>query len=297
MIQGRFNRCSRFAAAILISLGWPAAGHATLYVIVLDKQGITIASDSRRITITGQEIKTSDGFEKVIALGPKLAFMSSGLTEIAIGTSVVRASQLVRKSYAESLRRDQNVSVKALAVTFGRLTTKRLNEMSCSQKARVAFLLRSFFRAQDNQVMEAIIAGLEGDGGFKAETVDFYLSPRVSSSLEALQFEWTVHEAIADDNPRVILSGEVSVLQSALQDGAPPIGHLPSFEAWWQALHQPKHLDASDTAEALLNLAIKYPPQNQPRLGYPIFVYTLNAQDGLRRVRIVPEGKSVDLPH
>jgi hypothetical protein len=302
MIRGRFQRLSyvrrisRFAAAILVSLGWPTSGHATLYVIVLDRQGITIASDSRRITVTAQEIRSSDGLEKVIPLGPKLAFMSSGLTEISIGTTVVRPSQLVRKSYAELLRRYQNVSVKDLAISFGRLTAKRLHEMSCPQKARVSLLLQTL-GAPDNQVMEAIIAGLEGAANFKVETIDFYLSRMALSSVEVLQFDWTIHESVPDDNPRVILSGEISVLKSAFQDGASPIGHLPSFTAWWQALQQGKHLDATATAEALLNLAIQYSSPNQTRLGYPIFVYTLNAQDGLRRLRIVPEGRSVDLPH
>jgi hypothetical protein len=232
----------------------------------------------------------------VIPLGPKLAFMSSGLTEITIGTSAVRPSELVRKSYAESLRRDQSVSAKDLAISFGRLTTERLNEMSRSQRARVALLLRNF-GAPDNQVMEAIIAGLEGDGNFKVETVDFYLSPRVLGSVGVSQFHWTSHEAVADDNPRVILSGEIGVLKSALEDGAPPIGCLPSFKAWWLALRQGRRLDSTATAEALPNLAIKYSPPNQTRLGYPIFVYALNAQDGLRRIRIVPEGESVNLPH
>lgn len=295
--QDRHHRLSRVAVAICAFLCWPPLGHATLYVLVLDKQGITIASDSRRITIALQEIKASDGFEKVIPLGSKLAFMTSGLTEMAIGTSDVRPAQQVRKAYAELLRRDENFSVRDLAVSFGRLTTKRLNEMSCSQKARVASLLRSLFGAQDNQVTEAMIAGLEGDGSFKVETVDFYLSPRTRQTLEGFQFDWTLHEAIADGSPRVILSGEIGVLKGALQNGAPPIGSLPSFAAWWQALHQGKQLDAAATAEALLNLAIKYSPAKEGRLGYPIFVYTLNARDGFRRLRIVPEGKSVALPH
>lgn len=295
--QERRCRISRLALAIGASLCWPPSGDATLYVLVLDKQGITIASDSRRITIALQEIKASNGVEKVIPLGSKLAFMSSGLTEIAIGASDVRPAQLVRKAYTELLRRDEHFSVRDLAVSFGRLATKRLNEMSCTQKIRVGSLLRSLFGAQDNQVMEAMIAGLEGDGSFKVETVDFYLSPRLIETLEGFQFDWTLHEAIADDSPRVILSGEIGVLKGALQKGAPPIGSLPSFAAWWQALHQGKQLDAAATAEALLNLAIKYSPAKEGRLGYPIFVYTLNARDGFRRLRIVPEGKSVALPH
>ena len=226
--QDRRYRLSRLAVATCAFLCWPPLGHATLYVLVLDKQGITIASDSRRITIALQEIKASDGFEKVIPLGSKLAFMSSGLTEIAIGTSDVRPAQLARKAYTELLRRDANFSVKDLAVSFGRLTTKQLDGMSCSQKIRVASLLRRVLGAQDDEVMEAMIAGLEDDGSFKVETVDFYLSPRVIETLEGFQFDWTLHEAIADDSPRVILSGEIGVLQ-----GRPPewrtAHRLPAF--------------------------------------------------------------------
>ncbi len=69
MTKSRFNRLSRVVAALLTCFVWPTTGHATLYVIVLNRQGIAIASDSRHITLEGKKITTSDGVEKLVSLG------------------------------------------------------------------------------------------------------------------------------------------------------------------------------------------------------------------------------------
>jgi hypothetical protein len=61
-------------------------------------------------------------------------------------------------------------------------------------------------------------------------------------------------------------------------------------------MHEGRQVNAAQTAEALLNLAIKYSPPDQTRLGYPIFVYTLDGGNGLKKIKTVPKGKAVDLP-
>jgi hypothetical protein len=80
MIQSNSKRMSTLAIALLVSLLWPTEGNATLYVIVLNRRGIAIASDSRHITFEGGKFKTADGVEKLVSLGADMAFMSSGLT-------------------------------------------------------------------------------------------------------------------------------------------------------------------------------------------------------------------------
>jgi hypothetical protein len=296
MIQRRFNRLWKLAITMLISLCWPTAGQATLYVIVLNRQGIAIASDSRRMMLEGGQIKTLDGVEKVIALGTRVAFMSSGLTEISTATSTIRPSQLVRTCYANLLKGGRRVSIKDLSTAYAKLATEHLNRLSDSEKAAVASLVREF-GSQNNQVMESIITGIDIDGSPRVETIDFYLSRPSLTHAGVLRFEWSIDEAMATEVPRVILSGEVGVLRSAFQDGATPISELPSVQACSQAMHEGKQVNAAQSAEALLNLAIEYSPPGQTRLGYPIFVYTLNQGSGLRKIRTVPKGKAVDLPH
>jgi hypothetical protein len=188
------------------------------------------------------------------------------------------------------------VSIKDLSTAYAKLATDQLNRLTDSEKAAVESLARQF-GSQNNQIMESIITGIGIDGRPKVETVDFYLSRPFPGRGDVLRFEWNLDEAVATEAPRVILSGEVSVLRNAFEDGATPISRLPSVQAWSQAMHEGRQINAAQTAEALLNLAIKYSPPDQTRLGYPIFVYTLNGRSGLRKIRTVPKGKAVDLPH
>jgi hypothetical protein len=296
MIQSNSKRTSKFGIALFASLLWPTQGHATLYVIVLNKQGIAIASDSRHITLEGGTFKTLDGVEKVVALGANMAFMSSGLTEISFATSEIQPSHLVQTCYADLLKGAQQVSITDLATAYAKLTTQQLNRLSDSEKAAVNSLVQQL-GSQNNQVMESIITGIDLNGSPKVETVDFYLARPSPAYPDILRFEWNLDEAIATEGPRVILSGEVGVLRSAFQDGATPITELPSVKAWSDAMHEGKQVNAAQTAEALLNLAIRYSPPDQTRLGYPIFVYTLEGSSGLKKIRTVPKGKAVDLPH
>ncbi len=295
MIQSDSKRTSKLAIALLLSFIWPAEGHATLYVIVLNRQGIAIASDSRHITLEGGKFETSDNVEKVFSLGSNMAFMSSGLTEISGATSEIQPSQLVQTCYADLFKGVQRVSIKDLATAYAKLTTEQLNRLSDSEKAAVNSLVRQF-GSPNNQVMESIITGIDLDGNPKVETIDFYLSRPSPAYPDVLRFEWNVDEAIATEASRVILSGEVGVLRSAFQDGATPISELPSVKAWSDAMHEGRQVNAAQTAEALLNLAIKYSPPDQTRLGYPIFVYTLDGGSGLKKIKTVPKGKAVDLP-
>jgi hypothetical protein len=296
MIRRLFKGLLSVAATTFVFFCWPSIGQATLYVIVFDKREIAIASDSRRMIFEGGQIKKLDSAEKVIGLGTRLAFMSSGVTEISTATSMIRPSQLVRACYADPHKGTQQVSIRDLSTTYAKLATEQLNRLSDPEKAAVDSLVRQF-GSQNNEVMESIITGIDLDGSPKVETIDFYLSRPSPVYPDVLRFEWNLDEAIATEAPRVILSGEVDVLRSAFQDGATPISELPSVKAWSQAMHEGRQINAAQTAEGLLNLALKYSPPDQTRLGYPIFVYTLDGGGGLKKIRTVPKGKAVDLPH
>ncbi len=280
---------------VLALLCFATSGQATVYVIVLDNREIAIASDSRRVLIDGNRITTADSVEKVIPLGTKLAFMSSGMSEISGATSAVQPSELVRTCYSDLVKRTRRVSIKALATAFARLTTNHLNQLTDSEKAAVVSLVHRF-GSQNSQVTESIIAGLDRDRILNVETVDFYVSSSAAAGNGGLRFDWNLDEAVAKPNPRVILSGEVTVLKSAFQDDASPIRQIPSFEPWARAMEEGKQVNEAQTAEALVDLTIKYSSPHGGRLGYPIFVYKLDVKNGFRRLRTVPSGKAVDLP-
>src|SRR5258708_2242100 len=119
-------------------------------------------------------------------------------------------------------------------------------------------------------MMESLIVAIDADGIPKVETIDFYLSKPSPARSDLIRFEWRLEEAVATVAPRVILSGEVAVLRNAFQNGDSQIAQLPSVQAWSRDLQEGKQVDSAKTAEAMVDLAIRYAPPEQTRLGYPI---------------------------
>jgi hypothetical protein len=283
----------RKAVAIGALLCCPQPGYATLYVIVMDRRGISIAADSRRIVVENAAARTVDGVEKVIRLGPKVAFMSSGVTDISVATARVRPALIARHLYADFSRAHHGGSLHDLSLIYAKATTKQLNALTRDERSAIASLADEVSNSSA-QLLESIIAGVDGDGNLKVETIDVYVSAR---ETDGVTFGWNAKESVAAEMLRVIFSGEVSALRSAFEDASAPLSRLPSFQSWAEAMQDGKPVDLTRTAEALLNLAIEYSPPKQTRLGYPIFVYGLTPGAGLRRVRVVSRGNAMDLPH
>jgi hypothetical protein len=141
--------------------------------------------------------------------------------------------------------------------------------------------------------MECLFAGHDADDKLKTETVDLYLG---LSAAESQSFTYLVDESVGSDSPHLILSGEVATLKAAFKDTQSPVGSLPSFQKWDRAF-QSHRVNSEATVEAPVDLAIKYSPQGPTGLiGYPIYVYRLDAAGGLKRVRVVSRGHAVPLP-
>jgi hypothetical protein len=138
-----------------------------------------------------------------------------------------------------------------------------------------------------------MFAGVDAEGSLKIETIDVY---PLDSHAAILHFAFHSQEVAGAESPRLILSGQVGALQSGFQDPQSPIAVLPAFRAW-AAAFQTRHLDPARTAEALLALAIKYPPVGvKQRLGYPIHVYVVNTVQGFKKLKTVREGQAASLP-
>ena len=184
--------------------------------------------------------------------------------------------------------------MKDLAVKFAETTTEKLNRSSDSDKLGVGALARQL-GSSNGQVLEGIFAGADQDLALKTETVDIYLSPDGQNGTPV--FKWIRYEAIGIEQPHLILSGGIQVLQSALQSGSPPIAQLPSYQIWAQSF-QVKPMDPVQTVEALANLGIQYAPPREPQsVGYPIFVYRLKAGGVFRKLKTVAQGKALGLPN
>jgi hypothetical protein len=279
---------------VLVAFLLPQPIHATLYVIVLDKQEIAIASDGKRtFYLRGELSPVFKTTEKVTKLGPKLAFMCSGLVEIETLTVAIRPSEIARAAYMKHAGvGDSLFAISELANEFGKTIADQLDELSPEGRNQI-LALKGLFDGQAPQIFECMFAGVDGDGALKIETVDVY---PLDSHAAVLHFAFHSEEAVGSESPRLILSGQVVALQSGFQDPQSPIALLPAFRAWTEAF-QKRHIDSARTAEALLALAIKYPPLGvKQRLGYPIHVYVINSNEGFKKLKTVCEGHAASLP-
>jgi len=181
-----------------------------LYAIVLDEHEIAIASDGKWVTVSGDNsTPVSRLEEKVVRLGPRLAFMCTGLTEIDSRTVKIRSAELAKELYSVFRAphvRDHMMAV--LAGAFGQGMSKRLNQLSPEQKSRI-FFLREQFAAPGQELLECVLAGRDADNKLKTETVDVYLD---LSAAQSQSFTYLVDESIGNDSPHLILSGEVTTL-------------------------------------------------------------------------------------
>jgi len=242
----------------------------TLHVIVVDNRGISIAAGSRHVIRDGKTVKTLDAFEKVIPLGTRLAFMSSGLTEISIASSEIRPAQIARRCYADLFKGDHRTSIKDLCTSYAKLTNEQLNRLTDPEKTTVESLMQQL-GALNNQMMESVIADVDSDGSLRVETIDFYLSRPSPAHADVFRFDSNLSEAIANEAPRMILSGEINILKRAFENASTTIGQPPSFEAWVEAMRDGRLINTAESDETLLSLAIKYSPPAQTQLGHPIW--------------------------
>jgi hypothetical protein len=273
---------------------FPITADATLYVIVLDKGEIAIASDGKWLTVSGDNsAPVSHLEEKVVRLGPRLAFMCSGLTEIDTATVKIHAADLAKELYSvHGTKQVFDHTMTVLAGAFGQNMSERLNQLSPEQKNRILFF-RQQVATSGRELLECVLAGRDADNKLKTETVDVYLE---LSAAQNQPFTYHVDESIASDSPHLILSGEVTTLKAGFEDTQSPLGSLPSFQKWERAF-QSHRMNPEATAEALVDLAIKYSPHGSTALlGYPIYVYRLDATGSLKRIRVVSRARAVPLP-
>ena len=215
------------------------------------------------------------------------------MTEIDTATVKIHAADLAKE--LDSVHRTKQVfdhTMAVLAGAFGRSMSEGLNQLSPEQKNRI-LSVRQQFSTSGRELMECIFAGRDADNELKTETVDVYPD---WSAAQTQSFAYHVDESIGGDSPHLILSGDVTTLKAGFEDPQSPLGSLPSFEKWARVF-QSRRMNSEATAEALVDLAIKYSPHGSTALlGYPIYVYRLDATGILKRIRVVSRGHAVPLP-
>ena len=196
------TKCSRrwHALWVLVAFLLPQPVHATLYVIVLDKQEIAIASDgSRTIYTSGELLPVSKTIEKVTKLGSKLAFMCSGLVEIETATVDIRPSEIARNVYVKHAAVGAPLfAINELANEFGKTIADQLDELSPEGRSQI-LALKGKFDGQAPQIFECMFAGVDADGALKIETVDVY---PLDSHAAVLQFAFHSEEAVGSGRSR-----------------------------------------------------------------------------------------------
>ena len=169
----RLGRILTAAVALVALVFSPLSAEATLYVIVLDKRQIAIASDGKWLVVSGDSSRpVSQIKEKVIRLSSGLAFMCDGLTEIDTTTVKIHAADLAKQLNHEYQSQDgSNHLIAVLAGAFGQVMSDRLNQLSPEQRNQV-FAIRQRLTTPGRQLLECLFAGRDPDNKLKIETVD-----------------------------------------------------------------------------------------------------------------------------
>ena len=139
----------------------PQPVQATLYVIILDRQEIAIASDGKRaFYLRGEFSLVSKTTEKVTKLGSKLAFMCSGLVEITTAKATIRPTEIARSVYVKQAAEDASLlPMNELANKFGKTTTDQLDGLTPEGKNQM-LALKGQLDGQAPQIFECIFVGL-----------------------------------------------------------------------------------------------------------------------------------------
>jgi len=259
-------------------------GFGTLIVVVLSKDEVAIATDSRVTTVGGTEPRIVDGQEKVHAVAPHVVFFGTGIDRIydKSGRTSIGLVEVAERVGATNPGED----IQSLAHRFAEATERDIRRIVTpadlsviAERVRVLGLPNMF---------EVTFAGMDPNGSMACLTV------RCKWVDNQLRWDYELEVGRADQ--QVFFFGESQALREAVNNPSSPLGQQGIFRRWLAAYRGNRWLDGPTVAEALLALGIAYlPPSLRTHVGYPLYVYRMDSH-GVRRLRVVPAGAACSLP-
>ncbi|MGH9429489.1 MAG: hypothetical protein ACRD2L_24650, partial [Terriglobia bacterium] len=269
----------------------------TLFVVLFGENQIVIATDSRQTETKGSTSLVRDGVEKIVELQPTIAFLPSGLDRLRVDDDPVFDAGLVaRRVFDRFQKSGAPLAFRELAIAFGK---EVCNELSRLPQVELLALKEEAERLEASILLESAFVGADVDGELKLLAVRIRLeglsTPAGSQSVEPM---WHLGKPNTHGTTYVRFLGAAKALEEGLSNPNAPLLNDPEYKGWIESRRRGKELDPVLTAEALAKLVILHAnEESRKKVGFPIFVYSLNMRDGLKRVKVTRECDAAQLPN
>ena len=252
----------------------------TLFVIVLEADKITIASDSRTVTLRGEY---RNGIEKVKKLDGSIAFLLTGFSTVTYEKRGEKHSfdlyEIAEDITGELRQSGKALELNKLADSFASVANKRVRD--AASNLGIQLFQR---RTPDGGFLDATFAGLDTDGTFKVVTVHFKFIEveRTNRTIEGrLRIDISENRAVQGRQEFIFL-GHSQAIREAISNPQSPLHNLPVV----QAVASPGLVDPVAAAESLVDLGIRYAlPESKSYLGFPVYVHVIDKPNGLRQLK------------
>lgn len=255
----------------------------TIIICSLQEDAIYIASDSRIYSPGKIGNKIKDSVEKVIKIKDDLIFAVAGVERIndRYGNLRIKLAFIAKQAItSDSLIVIANKFIEIFDKEKLKIPIEELNE-----------IIKMAKNTGQDGLFDAIFAGKDKDGKLKIVTVICDFTDN--------KLNYRIELDIAGPKAELTFLGSTYALKEAFNNPESSIGQNRNFKKWHSSTYKEgKKFDMADVVEGLVDFGIRYiPPQHSIDVGYPIYVYKIDKQNGFEKLKESSQKNAVILPY
>lgn len=259
--------------------------HGTFAVTILESNQVVVAIDSR-VTKNqiGQPDEFQDGSEKVIPLSQQVAFFVTGANSFSTRTdtnSLVATARAVAAGWAGE---NKPLPLEHVANEFKMRVARDLSRLTAGD----VYLLHAVaMKDGGNAVFDAVFTGQDTDAFFKLFRVACRSRASTNENGRGAYLSFDTIEEPRAGRQKLLLLGPAKLLGTGWDDPKSPLA--PAI----RQIRSSHVFLAEPVGAALVDFGLRqYADQPNAPVGYPIFVYTVDAK-GFRMTRKIKRGEPV----
>ena len=252
---------------------------------VLESNQVVVAIDSRVTkNAVGQPDAFSDGSEKVTPLSRQVAFFVTGAGSFSTRdytNALVTTAQDVAAGWA---RENQPLPLEHVANEFKMRVARDLSRLT---PADVHLLYEVAMKDGGSTVFDAVFTGQDADGSFRLFRVACRSRASTNENGRVAYLSFDTVQEHRTGRQKLLLLGPSKLFGTGWDDPKSPLA--PAI----RQIKSSNVLLAEPTGAALVDFGLRqYADQPDSPVGYPIFVYTIDAK-GFRMTRKIKQGEPV----
>ena len=272
------------AASLSVTRGL-CSQHGTLAVAILETNQIVIAIDSRMTTKErGKNNRVQDGMEKVVGLSSHVAFFVTGTVALSNRRETNSLLVIAKALAAEWQKENRKLQLEELANEFKARASNALSRLTMGD---INALHLDSLKQGGTNLFTAAFAGQDTDATLKLFRVICSTAVETNRGYIDARLTFEVREEKRRGKQWFLFLGSSGAFERGMTDPKSPLA--PAI----RQIRSSRALLAEPIAAALVDVGIRhYGDEPESPVGYPIFVYTLDA-DGFRLTRKVNKGEGV----